>query len=140
MLYFAITLIILLIAAALLFFFMRKNKPEQNADIDLRGRTRPRLTVRLPKRGGTLILTTPTKALADSLSNISELLTRIGEGNEKSADIRELYRVCAMILDGNIKGKEVTPMRLSRIMTPDDCLDFLGEYLGWLTKLTTEKN
>lgn len=138
MLYFAIAAAAVAAAVAIIFIFTRRSEPE--ADIDLRGKNRPILRVRLPKMRGTLLLTTPTKSMADALSNLGDLLSRIGQGSTKAADMRELYRACALILSDNRKHRKITAQHLAKTMTPDDCIDFLGEYLGWLTTLTSEKN
>ena len=96
--------------------------------------------MRLPKRLGTLTLTTPTKALSDSLSPIGALLDSIGSGDVSNKNMRELYRYCALILGTNLENKTISQARLQATLTPDDCLDFLNQYLTWLGDLTTAKN
>lgn len=140
MIYIVCALIFAILLAVFVLVFLRKEKNTLAADIDLRGHQRPRLTVRLPKRLSTLTLTTPTKALSDSLSPIGALLDSIGSGDVSNKNMRELYRYCALILGTNLENKTISQARLQATLTPDDCLDFLNQYLTWLGDLTTAKN
>lgn len=140
MIYIVCALIFAILLAVFVLVFIRKEKNTLAADIDLRGHQRPRLTVRLPKRLSTLTLTTPTKALSDSLSPIGALLDSIGSGDVSNKNMRELYRYCALILGTNLENKTISQARLQATLTPDDCLDFLNQYLTWLGDLTTAKN
>lgn len=140
------TILIILFVAALgcavaEFFCFRHQKEEKDAtaDIDLRGNHRPKLTVQLP-HGRKLTLTTPTKAMSDALAPLGALLDRLGSGDTTAEAVAELYRYSAMLLGQNKEHKPVNAQRLERMLTPDDCIDFIGQYLTWLAALTNRKN
>lgn len=118
----------------------RKPHPEPVAtDLDLFGKKRPVMTVKLPD-GTVLRLTTPCKAVSDRFEDIGVLLDRISNGQTEAEDIPELYMLLSVVLARNLDNIVVPQDRLEAIMTADDCVEFFAAYMDFLTKEITSKN
>lgn len=140
--YYLILVIAAIMVAAIICTLLigRKQQPAPVvADLDLFGKKRPVMTVKLPD-GTVLRLTTPCKAVSDRFEAIGTLLDRIATGQAGAGDIAELYTLLAAVLARNLDNITVPEERLETIMTADDCVEFFAAYMEFLTKEISSKN
>ena len=119
----------------------RRRKPPEAAaaDLDLFGKKRPVLTVKLPD--GTLLrLTTPCKSVSDRFEDIGTLLDRIAQGHAAPEDIDSLYALMAVVLARNLDHIVISQKHLEETMSADDCVEFFAAYMDFLTKEISSKN
>ena len=136
----ALSIVLALLLVVSLFRRHREKHPAPvAADLDLFGKKRPVMTVKLPD-GTVLRLTTPCKTVSDRFENIGALLDRIANGQTAAEDISELYMLLAVVLSRNLDNTVVPQERLEAIMTADDCVEFFAAYMDFLTREISSKN
>lgn len=137
----AVLMLLVIAVMPVVILLNRRKSPSTKTvtDLDLFGKKRPVMTVKLPD-GTILRLTTPCKAVSDRFEDIGALLERIAQGHAAPDDIDDLYALLAVVLARNLDNAEISQAHLERIMTADDCVEFFAAYMEFLTKEISAKN
>lgn len=95
-------------------------------------------TVTMPdKKKTTLMICTPTKAIFNEFSVLSE--TVYDDVNQDQA-INDLYEICAKIMNRNKGGIKVTVEQLEEILDFEDVIVFIKGYSEFVREVTNQKN
>ena len=96
------------------------------------------LTVTLADEARTvLMISTPTKAVLDSLLNMKDSL---GDENLTDDAIDDLYEICAKIMSRNKAGRVITKEAVQELFDFEDIIVFIRAYTDFIHEVTSAKN
>lgn len=102
---------------------------------DFNNRKRAYMTVNLGET--TLLVTTPTKSVMESLLALHE---RFGAGEVNENVVNDLYDICARILSQNKAGVQVDRETIEDTVDFEGLVQFIQAYTEFISEVTNSKN
>ena len=106
--------------------------------LDFNNMRKKYLTVTLADEAKTvLLISTPTKAVLDSLLSMKDTL---GDENLTDDAIDDLYEICAKIMSRNKTGRVITKETVQDLFDFEDIIVFIRAYTEFINEVSSAKN